>query len=279
MADAATTEKTAAAPSAAVDTKLAADAKSATDKTSEAKAEAPKAETPKAEAAKVSTPAVETPKPEATKPAATKAKAAAPKPAAKKPAAKRKAAAEPVKTTATRKTAKRVATKAAPTKPTPIKPTAARAAPIKKDTTMDTMKTTTAKAKDMIAQANDRTKTAVDKGQKMFGEMNDFSKGNIEAIVESSKIAAKGIESMGQDVAAYAKKSLEEATAAAKQMASVKSPADFMKLQSDYVRSAFDAMVAHTSKSTEAMLKLAGEVAQPISNRASLAAEKIKIAA
>ncbi len=276
MADAATTEKTAAAPSAAVDTKLAADAKPATDKTSEAKADAPKAdapkaETPKGETAEVSTPAVAKPKP-----AATKAKAAAPKPAAKQTAAKRKPAAKPVKT---RKTAKRVATKAAPTKTTPIKPTAAKAAPIKKDTTMDTMKTTTAKAKDMIAQANDRAKTAVDKGQKMLGEMNDFSKGNIEAIVESSKIAAKGIESMGQDVAAYAKKSLEEATAAAKQMASVKSPTDFMKLQSDYVRSAFDAMVAHTSKSTEAMLKLAGEVAQPISNRASLAAEKIKIAA
>ena len=51
------------------------------------------------------------------------------------------------------------------------------------------------------------------------------------------------------------------------------------KLQSDYVRSAFDSIVAETSKNTEAMLKLAGEVAQPISNRVAVAAEKVKIAA
>ena len=38
-------------------------------------------------------------------------------------------------------------------------------------------------------------------------------------------------------------------------------------------------MVAETSKNTEAMLKLAGEVAQPISNRLALAADRFKAAA
>ncbi|WP_369622511.1 phasin family protein, partial [Pseudoalteromonas distincta] len=56
-------------------------------------------------------------------------------------------------------------------------------------------------------------------------------------------------------------------------------PSDFFKLQSDYVRSAFDSIVAETSKNTESLVKLAGEVAQPISNRVELAAEKIKISA
>ena len=144
---------------------------------------------------------------------------------------------------------------------------------------MDTMKTTTDKAKTMMADAGERTKTAVAKGQQMMGDMGEFSKGNMEAIVESSKIAAKGMETMGQDAVAYAKVTFEEATAALKSMASVKSPTELMKLQSDFVRSAFDSMVAHTSKSTEAMLKLAGEVAQPISNRVAIAAEKVKIAA
>ena len=179
------------------------------------------------------------------------------------------------------------ATRDTPMTTKPFQP-AAPAAPVQKDMTMDTMQNGSAtiqggniqdKAKDMMAQATERTKDAVEKSQKMFGEMNEFSKGNVEAMVESSKIAAKGMETMGQDAVAYARKSFEDATAAAKQLASVKSPTDFMKLQSDFVRSSFDAMVAHTSKSTEAMLKLAGEVAQPISNRVSLAAEKVKVAA
>ena len=74
-------------------------------------------------------------------------------------------------------------------------------------------------------------------------------------------------------------RSHESATAALKTLSSVKSPTDFLKLHSDYMRSAFDAMVAETSKNTESMLKLAGEITQPISNRVAVAAEKIKVAA
>lgn len=134
-------------------------------------------------------------------------------------------------------------------------------------------------AKALFADVNDRTKTAVEKGTKLVEEFNEFSKGNVEAIVESSKIAAKGIETMGQDAAEYGRKHFEGATAALKSLSSVKTPSDFFKLQSDYVRSAFDSIVAETSKNTESLVKLAGEVAQPISNRVALAAEKIKISA
>nr|WP_276588993.1 MULTISPECIES: phasin family protein [unclassified Sphingomonas] len=113
----------------------------------------------------------------------------------------------------------------------------------------------------------------------MIEELNAFGKGNVEAIVESSKIAARGFETIGQDAADYGRKSFEGVAAAARTMASVKSPTEFLKLQSDFMRQMFDSMVAETSKNTETMLKLAGEVAQPISNRVALAAEKMKIAA
>jgi phasin family protein len=149
----------------------------------------------------------------------------------------------------------------------------------KETDTMDTVKKTAAKAETLFADFNDRAKTAFEKGTKAFDEINEFAKGNVEAVVESSKIAAKGFESFGQDAAEYSRKSFETATAAMKSFAGAKSPTDFFKLQSDYLRSAFDSMVAETSKNTEAMLKLAGDVAQPLSNRAAVAAEKIKVAA
>lgn len=175
-----------------------------------------------------------------------------------------------------------VATIAAePTTTDPI--AAATTAPIAslaaKEVIMETIETVTAKTQTAFADATERAKGAVEKSQKMFEDANEFGKGNIEAMVESSKIAVRGLEAMGQDAAAFAKKSFEEATAAAKTMTSVKSPTDFFKLQSDYARSAFDAMVQQTSRNTEAMLKLAGEVAQPLSNRVALAAEKMKVVA
>ena len=172
----------------------------------------------------------------------------------------------------------------APKLPPAAAPAASAIMPVTKETTMDATINTAADqaqadAKTMFAEAGDRAQTAMAKGSQSIEEMNAFAKGNLEAVVESTKIYAKGIEAMGQDAAAFAKKSFEDATAAFKSMAAVKSPTDFFKLQSDFARTAFDAMVAETSKSTEKMVKLAGEVAQPISNRVALASEKMKIAA
>lgn len=141
----------------------------------------------------------------------------------------------------------------------------------------NTVNNVTEKTQTMFVEMNDRAKVAMEKTQTMFADMNEFNKGNVEALVESSKIAAKGIEAMGQDAAEYTRKSFESATAIVKSLSAVKSPTEFMKLQSDYVRTSFDALVAESSKSTEMMLKLAGEVAQPISNRIAVAAEKLKI--
>lgn len=135
------------------------------------------------------------------------------------------------------------------------------------------------KTQAMFAELNDKAKAQVEKNTKLVGEMTELAKGNVEALVESGKIAAKGLETLGQDAAEYSRKSFESATATLKSMSAVKSPADFFKLQSDYVRSAFDSMVAETSKNTEAFIKLAGDAAQPVSNRVAVAMEKIKTAA
>jgi len=168
----------------------------------------------------------------------------------------------------------------APIQQTPIIETPATQAVIPaKDSIMDVTNDTTQKAQAMFSDLTARSQGAVEKSQKMFGEIAEFNKGNVEAFVESSRIAARGFETMGQDAVAYAKSSFEGMTQALKTLSTVKSPTEFMKLQADYARSAFDAMVAQTSKSTETTLKLAGEVAQPISNRVAVASEKMKVSA
>ena len=127
-----------------------------------------------------------------------------------------------------------------------------------------------------IGEANERTKVAVEKSPRLFEEATELTKGNVEAFVASSKIAAKGVETLGQEAADYGRKSFEEASAALKSFAEVKSPTDFFKLQSDYARSAFDSLVAENAKMSEAVIKLAGEVAEPITNRYTVAAERVK---
>jgi phasin family protein len=196
-----------------------------------------------------------------------KARAAKATPAPVRKAATVRKAAKPVVAAkpVIKKTAKAVVTAAAKV-----------ATPAKKDWTIMATKFETPK---MLTDMNDRAKATVEKTQKFAAEFGDFNKDNIEAMVESSKIAAKGLESMGQDAADYTRKSFEGMTATLKSLASVKSPTDFFKLQSDYVRSAFDSAVAQSTKNTEAMVKLASDAVQPISSRFAVAVEKVKLAA
>ena len=132
------------------------------------------------------------------------------------------------------------------------------------------------KAKALFGEINVRAKGVAEKSAKFMEELTELTKGNVEAMVVSGKIAAKGAETMGADVAEYGKKSLEHATGAMRSMAAVKSPQELFQLQGELAKSSFDAMVAETSKMTELMVKLAGEVFQPISNRLAVTADKIK---
>lgn len=137
----------------------------------------------------------------------------------------------------------------------------------------------TTQAQAVFSDLNERAKTAVEKSQKLAEEFADFQKGNVEALVASAKVAAKGIETLGQDAAELGRKNFETAQAAFKSFAAVKTPTELFKLQSDYAKSSFDTFVAETSKNTEAALKLAGDIFQPLSNRFAVAAEKFKTAA
>ncbi|MFN4020209.1 MAG: phasin family protein [Erythrobacter sp.] len=221
----------------------------------------------------------------AEKPAVVKQVAAPKKPVAAKPAAKK----VPAKKVPAKKVA---APKKAPVKPIAAKQAAkVTAAPstnpvIKlKDTIMATAKNTdiTATAKEMLADVQTRAKTAAAtayaKTTELAGEATEFGKANVEAVVESSKIFFAGAQDIVKSDIEAGKAVLETVTEDAKKVAAVKSPTELMQLQGEIARRNFDALVSFGSKRTEAWVKLYNDVFAPISNRVSVAAEKISKAA
>ena len=128
----------------------------------------------------------------------------------------------------------------------------------------------------VFGDVNAKAKEAFERNTKVAEELTELTKGNVEAYVASAKLAAKGAETLGQEVAEFGRKSFEDASAALKSFAEVKSPADLFRLQGEFARAQFDAFVAESSKLSESVLKLAGEVAQPITSRYAVAAEKAK---
>lgn len=145
------------------------------------------------------------------------------------------------------------------------------------------MKKETAQVADRLqavfGDVNERARTQIERNTRIAEEMTELSKGNVEAMVASTKIVAKGLETVGQEVAEYSRKSFEGASAALKSFTEVKSATDFFRLQSDFARTSFDGFVSESSKLSETMIKLAGDVAEPLASRYSVAAERVKAVA
>ncbi|HEV7312672.1 phasin family protein [Sphingopyxis sp.] len=209
----------------------------------------------------------------AAAPAPVKTVKAKAKPAAKKAAAPKAAA----KKVAPKKATVKIASK--PLKAAP-KPVAAATKGFK--TMNDTVKKFADEAKTraeaLTADFNEKAKEAMSKTSKLAEEAVEFNKANVEALVEAGKIAAKGIETLGQEGVTYARKSFEDTTAALKGYTAVKTPADFFKLYAENSKKAFDAAVAQTSKTSELVVKLTNDSFAPISNRVSVITSKMKAA-
>ncbi|NKI99721.1 phasin family protein [Novosphingobium sp. SG707] len=130
-----------------------------------------------------------------------------------------------------------------------------------------------------FSEFQEKAKAAYEKGNSVFGDYSEFAKGNVEALVESSKILAAGLQELTSAYVSEGRAGFETLTAEVKELAAAKSPTDFLKLQNDLAKKHFDDAVAAASKHSEALVKLANEAAQPISTRVTLAVEKIKAAA
>lgn len=133
-----------------------------------------------------------------------------------------------------------------------------------------------AKIETAYADFNEKAKANVEKSTKALEEVSDLAKGNVEALVESGKIVAKGFETIGQDAVDYGRRSFEKATASIKSFSTAKTPTEFFQLQSQFLSSSFDDFTKEAARSGEAFLKLAGEVAQPLTARVTVVTDKVK---
>lgn len=135
---------------------------------------------------------------------------------------------------------------------------------------------TKAKMETAYADLNEKAKAGVEKSTKAMEELSDIAKGNVEALVESGKIAAKGFETLGQEAVDYSRKSFEKATASIKSFSTAKTPTEFFQLQSQFLSSSFDEFTKEAAKSSEAFMKLAGDISQPLTARVTLVTDKVK---
>ena len=217
--------------------------------------------------------------------------ASAAKPAtAAKPAAKKAAAAKPATTKASVKPVAKTKLnkKTKGTKKMATTKTTATKRVVKNTKAANTKAANTAKktAEDMgsrfeklTADAQARAKEAADRAVALSKNAVEFNRENIETLLESGKIAAKGAQEIGQTNVKYTRENFVEASRALQGLFSVATPKDMFAKQADYVRSGLDRVMDQTSNNADAVVKLAGKAYQPIADRVSEIRKELKKAA
>lgn len=127
--------------------------------------------------------------------------------------------------------------------------------------------------------APSNVKQGMEKAMKTAEEFVAFSKGNVEAFVQSSQIWFTGVQDLSKHVAAAAQASMEEGISNFKALTTVKSLKDAIELQASFARSAMEKTVAESSKLTDASFKLTEQALAPLTARVTVAVEKLSKAA
>lgn len=110
---------------------------------------------------------------------------------------------------------------------------------------------------------------------KGYEDMATFGKENVDALVQSGTIVAKGAEEAGKQMAAFTQSSVEKGVAAGKAAFAVKSLRELLDLQNAYVKQSVDAFVAESAKMQELSAKVANEAFAPINARLNATVAKL----
>jgi phasin family protein len=137
-------------------------------------------------------------------------------------------------------------------------------------------KSTVKNVESLTAEAKKTMEEGVEKMTKGFESAAAFSQDNIEAVVTSSKIAAKAAESVNAEIVAFSKKAYEDGMAAAKELTSCKTVTEFVEKQTEFGRATVEGFVAEATKLNEMYAAAAKEAFAPLNARFSAAVDLVR---
>ena len=94
-------------------------------------------------------------------------------------------------------------------------------------------------------------------------DMQKFGKEGMEMAMSSFGAWSKSAQAIATEIADYSKKSVEESTAAWERLLGAKTPEKAMEVQTAYLRSSYEELVAETAKIGELYADLAREAYKP----------------
>lgn len=143
-------------------------------------------------------------------------------------------------------------------------------------TVTDTAESAARAAEQVGAETRKAAEQGAEKVREGLETATAFGQGNIEAMVASSQVAVKALETITSEVAAFSKKSFEDNMAAAKELSSCRDVSELVEKQAAFQRSAVESFVAETTRLNEIYANAAKEAFEPIGKRFGAAVEIVK---
>ncbi len=137
-------------------------------------------------------------------------------------------------------------------------------------------KSATKKVEEITVETQKTMEEGVEKMTKGIETAAVFGQENVEAVVTSSKIAAKAAETLSAEIAVYSKKAYEDSMAAAKELTTCKSVTEFFEKQSEFGKTSIEGFVAEATKLNDMYSAAAKEAFAPLNARFTAAVEIVK---
>jgi phasin family protein len=116
----------------------------------------------------------------------------------------------------------------------------------------------------------------MEKATKSIEEIAAFGQETVDAMVKSQNVSAKAFEEFNAEVMAYAKKTLEETVAHAKDLASAQTVTEFLEKQTAFAKVSYDAFAKQAARLNEMVAAAVRQAVEPISGRMNAAADLMK---
>ncbi|MEX0922940.1 MAG: phasin family protein [Rhodovibrionaceae bacterium] len=118
----------------------------------------------------------------------------------------------------------------------------------------------------------EKTSNAMFKG---YDEFSAINKQNLDAMVKSSTIFAKGFETISKEFFSYTQSALEMNVSGTKALLGAKSLKDVVDLQSEMARKSFDSALAESAKLTEMSVEVTNKAFKPLQDQVNVTVEKM----
>ena len=118
----------------------------------------------------------------------------------------------------------------------------------------------------------EKTSSAVFQG---YDEISAINQQNIDAMVKSSTIFAKGFEEISKEFFSFTQTALEMNVANTKALLGAKSIKDVVDLQSEIARKSFGSALAESAKLTEMSVEVSNKAFKPLQDQVNVTVEKM----